>query len=64
MEKDATQSGLNDAYGIIASKGHVVRFVWMLLCPTQRRCALFREGEPFEMKMAKTHFQREFNAHY
>lgn len=64
MKKEATQSDLNWAFGIIASKGHLVRILWMLVCPTQRSLALFREGKPFFKKMDKPHFQHESNACY
>lgn len=47
MKKEATQSGLNQAFGIITSKEYLVRILQMLESPTQRSHVLFREGEPF-----------------
>lgn len=64
MEKEATQSGLHVHYGIIVCKGHMIIFVWILLCPAQRKYALLREGEPFEIEMVKTHFKPDFIACY
>jgi len=55
MEKQATESGLNEAYDI-ASKGHLGRFVQMLPCLTQRRCAFSGKRNPLKLPWLKPIF--------